>query len=159
MKKKGLFVGLIIILAFVGVSVYAQGEGGSSTGSGEGVTSVGGFDPDETEEVWTVELWEGERSGMDEILGIVRDGMFYPVSDSEGGFSSFSLRLTGIQMQEAIAPEAEEIYVDEFEGRAIMIEGLDGGSWIYDVIIIDKAGPILSEVVKKVFTGGGWLDG
>ena len=68
--------------------------------------------------------------------------------------SEMPVRLTGIQMQEAIPPEAHELELYLLEGRAVMVEGLNGGGWIYDAIIVDIGGPIITEVVKRVFLHG-----
>jgi len=85
----------------------------------------------------------------EEMLGIVRDGQFYPVGVE--GELVLPQRLTGIRMQEAIAPEAGELNLSRYEGRAIMIEGHGGGGWIYSAQVVDEAGPILTAVVKEVF--------
>lgn len=60
-------------------------------------------------------------------------------------------RLSSIQMQEARPPEAGELDLAEYEGRVIMVNGLDGGRWIYSASIVDVAGPILTAVVNKLF--------
>lgn len=83
---------------------------------------------------------------MEQVLGVVNDGRFDRL---EG--SGTPARLTAIQPQEAIPPEAREIDLRAYEGRAILVEGQDQGGWIYSAAIIDEAGPILTQVVKRAF--------
>ncbi len=61
------------------------------------------------------------------------------------------VRLTAIKMYVAISPEAAELDLTDYEGRAIMIRGLDAGGWIYSAAVIDRAGPILTAVVQRLF--------
>lgn len=81
------------------------------------------------------------------ILGIVEDGKFMPLDPK----SSEQIRLTKISMQTAMTPEGGELDLKEHERTAIMISGIDDGDWIYSAKVIDKVGPILTEVVKKIF--------
>ena len=85
-------------------------------------------------------------NGNDLFLGIVQDGKFHSLSPKTA-----SDRLTNIQMQEARSPESGELDMTEYEGSAIMVRGHDGGGWIYSAEIVDKAGPILTAVVREVF--------
>lgn len=87
------------------------------------------------------------------ILGIVRDGRLHILSPERSRGSA--ARLTRIGMQVAMTPEMEEIDLGPHEGRALMVEGHDGGGWIYSASIVDEAGPILAEVVRRVFGGEG----
>ena len=85
-------------------------------------------------------------NGNDLFLGIVQDGKFHSLSPKTA-----SVRLTGISMQAAVAPESQELHLTEYEGSAVMVRGHDGGGWIYSAEIVDKAGPILTAVVREVF--------
>ena len=88
-------------------------------------------------------------SGNDQFLGIVQLGHFQTLKpDSTAGGSR---RLTGISMQAAQSPESAELDLAEYEGRAILVRGHDGGDWIYSTEVIDQAGPILTAVVQRVF--------
>ena len=89
--------------------------------------------------------------GVNETLGVVRDGRFHPVAAE--GLPNLPVRLTAIRMQEAIAPEAGELDLSDYEGRAIMVRGLDAGGWVYSAAVVDHAGPILTAVVERVFAG------
>ncbi len=82
----------------------------------------------------------------DQILGIVRDGEFTPLVPP-----GLPARLTRIDMQAAVPPESQEIDMTDYEGLAVMVEGHDGGGWIYSAAVIDQAGPILTAVVREVF--------
>ena len=82
----------------------------------------------------------------DTLLGIVEDRAFQRLSPGEG-----TARLTRMGMQEAMPPETEEILLDDYEGRALLVGGHDGGDWIYQAEIVEAAGPILTMVVTQVF--------
>jgi hypothetical protein len=86
---------------------------------------------------------------QDLFLGIVQNRQFHPLG-SKFPLGS-SIRLTHIQMQTAMSPESGELDLTQYEGSAIMVQGHSGGGWIYTAQIIDKAGPILTAVVKRVF--------
>jgi hypothetical protein len=85
-------------------------------------------------------------NGNNHVLGIVQDGSFQPLAPR-----GLSARLTTIQMQAAMPPESGELDLAEYEGKAIMVRGHDGGGWIYSAEVIDQAGPILTAVVQRVF--------
>ena len=89
-------------------------------------------------------------NGNDQFLGTVKNGAFQllvaPHHPSGG-----SVRLTRIQMQTAQPPESEELNLNEYEGKAIMVRGHDGGGWIYSAEVVDQAGPILTAVVQQLF--------
>lgn len=95
-------------------------------------------------------------SSPNQFLGIVRKakapstGLQLQLLIPDSQFGRFR-KLTDIQMQEARPPEAGELDLTEYEGKVIMINGQDGGRWIYSASIIDAAGPILTAVVNKVF--------
>ena len=94
--------------------------------------------------------------GEGRLLGIVKLGRFSPLlprpfpgvrlEDPSPG-----VRLTSIPMQAAMAPEANELDLREYEGKAILVEGHVGGGWIYEARIVDSAGDILTIIVRKVF--------
>jgi hypothetical protein len=86
-----------------------------------------------------------------EFLGLVQGGRFLPLVP--GPDLESPVRLTSIQMQEAVSPESGELDLSRYEGRAIMVRGHDGGGWIYAAEVIDEAGPILTAVVREVFAG------
>ena len=85
----------------------------------------------------------------DQFLGIVQLGQFQILMPARpvGG----SVRLTSMGMQVAMPPESEEIDLSKYEGQAVMVQGHDGGGWIYSATVIDQAGPILTAVVQQVF--------
>ncbi|MDP6107599.1 MAG: hypothetical protein QGI33_04100, partial [Candidatus Brocadiia bacterium] len=92
-----------------------------------------------------------EADLRDQMLGIVVDGEFQRVAKGEA--LAVTTRLTSIQMQAAIAPEAAELDLRAFEGRAVMVAGIDGGGWVYEAAVIDYAGAILTEVVMETYSG------
>lgn len=100
--------------------------------------------------VITFLLLGGSAQAADETyIGVVHDGEFYVMSPTP--MLDIPTRLTSISMQESVPPETGELDLDCYEGMAIMIEGHDGGGWIYSAVIIDKAGPILTAMVWEVF--------
>ena len=58
------------------------------------------------------------------------------------------LSLTGGSMGYLASPE-EYDGVCRYEGRAIMVQGHDGGGWVYSAQVVDHAGPILTAVVAQ----------
>ena len=88
-------------------------------------------------------------SANERILGLVQDGRFHILSP--GRSKGIEARLTAMGMQAAIRPEMEEIDLAPHEGTALMVEGHDGGGWIYSAKVIEEAGPILTAVVRQVF--------
>lgn len=83
-----------------------------------------------------------------EVMGLVRGGEL--VLSVPSGRADPSVRLTRIPSQGAQAPEADEVDLSQYEGRAIMVRGDDQGRWIHSAEIIDVAGPILSAVVERL---------
>ena len=61
------------------------------------------------------------------------------------------IRLTRIQMQEARPADSAEIDLKQYEGKVILINGYDGGDWIYNASVTDSGGPLMTLLVKKVF--------
>ena len=51
--------------------------------------------------------------------------------------------------------EKHQIDLSKDEGMAMIVEGALGREelWIYEAKVVDRGGPILSEVVRKVFIG------
>jgi hypothetical protein len=148
MLKDGKTWVLIALLVFCGALILGRGGVLSSYAIEEPTpaTPVMPEEPQGPKEIWPS---EGPREGMARILGIVEDGRFYPIADANQPMAMMDLRLTRIAMYESVPPESDELNLDEFEGMAIMVEGLDGGGWMYETIIVDKAGPIVTALVEQ----------
>jgi hypothetical protein len=89
-------------------------------------------------------------NGDTHFLGIVQNGKFeqvMPAPDTED-----PARFTSIQMQEARSPESGELDLSPYEGMAIMISAHGESGWVHSAQVIDTAGPILTEVVKYIFS-------
>jgi hypothetical protein len=90
------------------------------------------------------------------ILGIVQDGRLLSLWPEAGKH----LRLTAVRTMEARPPESGELDLKGYEGAAIMVSYQGGGGeWLNSAKVIDKANPILIEVVKNVFASaskGSW---
>jgi len=88
---------------------------------------------------------------MNEIfIGIVSNGKFnllYPKPTLAGS----EIRFTKIQVMEAQPPESSEIILNEYEGKAIAVQGNDQGGWVYSARVIDTGGPIATALVQRVF--------
>ncbi len=84
-----------------------------------------------------------------QFVGVVKDGKFYvlaPRMEREG-----PNRLTTIFMNEGVAPEAKEINLGKYEGKAIAIKGYGGDGWIYSAEVVDEEGTIMAALMAKVF--------
>ncbi len=88
----------------------------------------------------------------EQFFGMVRQGRFsiFAPQRREGD----SVRLTTIQVQEPGPPESVEIDLLPYEGKIIEVSGLDRGDWIYSARVVEEAGPVLSDFLKKVFCRG-----
>lgn len=84
------------------------------------------------------------------IIGTVEKGKFYPLFPKQP--MPMPIRLTTISMQEARPVESGELDLIPYEGKAVMVSGHDGGSWIYRAQIADSGGPLITALVKKIFT-------
>ena len=81
------------------------------------------------------------------FLGIVQSGTFEQLMPDASGPTKF----TSIEPQEARAPESGELELADYEGRAVMIRGVDQSGWIFSAEVVDQAGPILTIVVQEMF--------
>ncbi len=68
-------------------------------------------------------------TGNKQFLGIVQNGTFQLLVPYRA--PGDSVRLTRIQMQKNRPPESKELNLTEYEGKAIMVRGYDGGECIY----------------------------
>jgi hypothetical protein len=85
------------------------------------------------------------------FIGIVKNGKFHLLAPRSSSPLSAAIRLTGIQMQEARSPESDELNLEKYEGKAVMVHGHDGGGWIYRAAVVDSGGPLLTALVIKTF--------
>jgi hypothetical protein len=81
-----------------------------------------------------------------EIVGLVEKGNFIDADSKK------ILKLTRAHIVEAITPEAKQIDLTDYEGKAILVsfQQIDD-EWIWAAAITDVADPILTKVIKKVF--------
>ena len=86
-----------------------------------------------------------------QYLGIVEKGKFRQLVPKTR--SALKNKFTSIAPQEARSPESGELSLGQYEDKAIMIEGVKQGVWLYSAQVTDSAGPILTAVVRKVFQG------
>jgi hypothetical protein len=79
-------------------------------------------------------------------LGVVHAGLFRrltPFRDPAGG-----CRLS--QARPGAAPEPLEISLEDYAGAALLVEGVAQELWIYEANVIEKASPIVTELVQFV---------
>ena len=86
------------------------------------------------------------------FIGVVKDGKFHLLAPRPSSPSTAAIRLTDIQMQEARPPESDELNLEKYEGKAVMVHGHNGGGWIYRAAIVDGGGPLVTALVMKVFS-------
>jgi hypothetical protein len=86
------------------------------------------------------------------LLGLVQGGELQIVAParSAGG----AARLTEIGMAESVSPESRAIDLRPHEGLVLVVQGQDGGGWIYEAQIVEQAGPQLTALVRDVYRAG-----
>jgi len=81
----------------------------------------------------------------DQFLGYVDDGRFFRILSVQE--PAWPISLTTISMQESIPPEAGRLDLSALEGRVIVVQGWDGGGWIYRAGVADVASAMLSQLI------------
>lgn len=84
-----------------------------------------------------------------QFQGIIENGKFQQLMPKPR--QGKRARFTSITPQGARSPESGELRLGQYEHKAIMIEGVNQGGWVYSAQVTDNAEPILTAVVKKVF--------
>jgi len=82
------------------------------------------------------------------FIGIVENGVLrivFPKSSLNG-----RIRFTSIAMQMSVPPESDELDLSQYEGKAIDIQGHNGGGWIYSARDVDIGRQILTALVQQV---------
>ena len=82
-------------------------------------------------------------------IGIVKEGKFH-ILLPEPTISAPSL-LTEINRIEAVAPEARQVDLTQYEGKAIAVKGILDSFTLYEASVIDVAGLVVTALVLKVF--------
>jgi hypothetical protein len=81
------------------------------------------------------------------FLGVVQQGVLRrltPIRDPAGGCRLSRARLG------AEPPEEAELSLEGHEGAALLVEGEAQELWIYEADVIEKASPIVTELVQFV---------
>lgn len=91
------------------------------------------------------------RAEPSRLIGLVEDGRFLPLAEDGEGVDGAALgfRLTRIARQEARSVESGEIDLGDYEGAAILVQGVAEGGWIYEAEILDRASPIVTELIRQ----------
>ncbi|MCP5104806.1 MAG: N-acetylmuramoyl-L-alanine amidase [bacterium] len=85
----------------------------------------------------------------EQIFGMVRKGEFTIFAPQQ--LEGITVRLTALPMDEAHPPENGRIDISKYEGKIIEVCGDTGADWLYSARVIEEAGPVLSDFLKKVF--------
>ena len=87
-----------------------------------------------------------------QFFGIVSGGKFkiFAPQNLEGEV----VGLTTIREDEAPPPESGEINLSQYEDKIIEVSGQVEGDWIYSAVVVEEAGPVLSDFLRKVFCRG-----
>ncbi|MCX6583048.1 MAG: N-acetylmuramoyl-L-alanine amidase [Candidatus Aminicenantes bacterium] len=88
-------------------------------------------------------------SGNEQFFGMVRNGEFYVFAPQH--LEGATVKLTTTWIEEPHANESGVIDLAEFEGKIIEVSGRDSGKWIYSAKVVEEAGPVLSDFLKRVF--------
>jgi hypothetical protein len=93
--------------------------------------------------------WEASLTRQQALIGLVENGEFRILAptSSAGG----TARLTTVNMQEAVVPESGELDLGPYEGMVIVVRGHDGGGWIYGCEVTEWGGPLLTQVIRRVY--------
>ena len=85
----------------------------------------------------------------EQFFGIVQEGKFkvFAPQRLEGDL----VRLTPMAEKEAKSPESDEIDLSGYEGKIIEVSGEASSGWIYSAKVVEEAGPVLSDFLRKVF--------
>ena len=87
--------------------------------------------------------------GQSRYLGLIRGGRFHLMDPTP--LPGSTLRLTGIQMQEARSPESAELDLRALEGRVVVIQGRDGGGWLYSARVVTVVGNLAAQFLGLVY--------
>lgn len=83
------------------------------------------------------------------FLGIVENGQLHLLDPPQP--AGESLRFTSMARQESRRPESAELDLAEYEGNSVMISGHGNSGWVYSAEVTDKATPIVTKLVRRVF--------
>ena len=90
---------------------------------------------------------------MEEFLGLVENDEFRILEPKEHCCTVKLTQLIKPSLLDESAIEKHQIDLSKDEGMAIMVEGSLAKEelWVFEAKVTDKAGPILSAVVRKLF--------
>lgn len=83
------------------------------------------------------------------MIGLAIYGRFRRLG---GGPVDRSPRLTTMPMQAARGPESDELFLDRFDGRALIIQGVDSGGWIYSAKVIAVFSPATTALLRYAYS-------
>ena len=83
------------------------------------------------------------------LLGRVEAGRFHVLDPA--AIPYMTTRLTRIQMQEARSPDSAELDLSSYEGRLIVVQGHDGGGWLYGAHVVQTVKWPLSALARLAF--------
>ena len=92
---------------------------------------------------------EDQTTGNEQIFGMVRNGGFYVFAPQH--LEGKTVKLTTVAMDDSLPPENNEIDLSMYKEKIIEVNGIDSGDWIYSARVVEEAGPVLADFLKKVF--------
>lgn len=92
---------------------------------------------------------EAQMTGNEQIFGMVRNGGFYVFAPQH--LEGKTVKLTTVGLNESRPPENSEIDLSMYKEKIIEVNGFDSGGWIYSARVVEEAGPVLADFLKKVF--------
>lgn len=84
-----------------------------------------------------------------QFFGIVKNKQFKIFAPQE--LEGKVVTLTTIKTSGSKSPEAGEIDLSQFENKIIEVSGNENSGWIYSAEVVEEAGPVLSDFLRKVF--------
>lgn len=94
-------------------------------------------------------LREAQMNGTEQIFGMVRNGDYYVFAPQH--LEGKTVKLTTNDIQASQPPESGKVDLSEYEEKIIEVSGNDSSDWIYSAKVVEEAGPVLSDFLKKVF--------
>jgi N-acetylmuramoyl-L-alanine amidase len=92
---------------------------------------------------------EVQTTGNEQVFGMVRNGGFYVFAPQH--LEGKTVKLTTAAMDDSQRPESNEIDLSMYKEKIIEVNGIYSGDWIYSARVVEEAGPVLTDFLKKVF--------
>ena len=91
------------------------------------------------------------QNADEKFIGIVNSGKFQILIPET---NNVFLKLTRTMEIQATSPEAGEIDLSGYEGKALVVQGKGNGGWIWGANITEQGGPTLTSIVQHAVSKG-----